>query len=348
MQTFRPASEAELADHVTEAAANGRRLSVTGSGSHNGAMRPIEADIALDLSAFSGVIDHDPTELVLTAGAATPLAEIIALLDAKGQMLAFEPPLSGPNATIGGAIATNAGGPRRFAAGAARDHFLGFRAVSGKGEAFKAGGRVIKNVTGFDLAKVIAGSWGTLAVLTEVTLKVVPRPRTTLTMSLDDISAGDAIAAMARACGSAASVTGAAYLPSERRALLRLEGFEASVAARAEGLSQLVGAHPAGDVDWQAFADPQGDNLWRVPLPAAEAAALEGVVLLDWAGGLAWVQSDTRPHPRAVLWRGDEALRRRDGGFPPLSPARQALERKVKQMFDPADILNRGLLGEDR
>ena len=346
METIRPSNEAELADRVADAAAAARTIAIRGGASHAAGMRPIATDFALDLSAFAGIIDHDPTELVLTAGAATPLAEIEALLDAAGQMLAFEPPRFGPGATLGGAIATNAGGPRRFAAGAARDHFLGFRAVSGRGEAFKAGGRVIKNVTGFDVSKLMAGSWGTLAILTEVTVKVVPRPRATLTLGLDDLDPGEAVAAMARACGSTASLSGAAYLPRERRVLLRLEGFEASVAARAAGLEALLGARPTDGFDWQAIARPDGHPLWRASIAPADATTLSDVVLLDWAGGLAWTTGEQRPHPNAMLWQGDDALCRSAAGFPPAATARTALEARLRQVFDPAGVLNPGLMRE--
>src|SRR6202030_262133 len=183
--------------------------------------RPAQTDLTLNLSALTGVTLYEPQELVLSAKAGTPLAEIEALLAANGQQLSFEPMnyagiLGGVagRGTIGGVLAANVSGPRRIKAGAGRDHFLGFYAVSGRGEAFKSGGRVVKNVTGYDLCKLIAGSWGTLAAMTEVTIKVLPRPeteQTVLVLKLDDATARKAMAA---ATGSFADVSAAAHLPA--------------------------------------------------------------------------------------------------------------------------------------
>ena len=216
-----PRDEADLVELVAQTAAGGGHLLVQGGGSRSrvGAP-PLEGAQPVDLSAFSGVIDYEPTELVLTARASTTMDEIEGLLAANNQMLAFEPPRlghlcgrQGAIPTLAGALAANAAGSRRLSAGAARDHFLGFRAVSGRGEAFKAGGKVVKNVTGFDLSKVMAGSWGTLAVLTEVSVKVLPRPPFTATLVLTGLDPTRACAAMAAACASPAPITGAAHLP---------------------------------------------------------------------------------------------------------------------------------------
>ena len=180
MTRFRPDDERALAEIVAAAVAQEEPLEIVAGGSKRSLGRPLQTPHALDVTAFAGIRDYAPEELVLTAGAATPMREIETALAAKGQMLAFEPPdwrglFGGAGApTLGGVIACNLAGPRRIKMGAARDHFLGFRAVSGRGEAFKAGGKVVKNVTGYDLAKLIAGSYGTLAVLTEVTVKVLP------------------------------------------------------------------------------------------------------------------------------------------------------------------------------
>ena len=186
--------------------------------------RPSQSDLTLDLSALSGVTLYEPEELVLSAKAATALAEIEALLDGKNQQLAFEPmdcaPLLGSEAggTIGGALAAGLAGPRRIKAGSARDHFLGFSAVSGRGEIFKSGGRVVKNVTGYDLCKLIAGCFGTLAAMTEVTVKVLPKPETEETLLLSSLDDARAVQAMTAAMASSCDVSGAAHLPARRRA----------------------------------------------------------------------------------------------------------------------------------
>src|SRR5262245_59921227 len=197
--TLKPRDSKDVEDAVQWALANGKALEVVGGGSKRAIGRPAQTDLTLDLSSVSGVTMYEPEELVLTAKAGTPLAEIEAVVAARQQMLAFEPPdYAGVlgrrrgGATLGGVLATNFSGPRRIRAGAARDHFLGFSAVSGRGETFKSGGRVVKNVTGYDLCKLMAGSWGTLAVMTEATIKVLPRPETEETLvllGLDDVAA---------------------------------------------------------------------------------------------------------------------------------------------------------------
>src|SRR6476659_8164453 len=215
----RDAKEGEAA--VQWLLAEGKAAEIVGHGSKRPIGRPAQTDLTLDLSALTGVTLYEPEELVLSANAATPLAEIEALVAAKGQQLAFEPMdyasvLGGVagHGTIGGTLAGNLSGPRRIKAGAARDHFLGFSAVSGRGETFKSGGRVVKNVTGYDLCKLLAGSWGTLAAMTDVTVKTLPRAEseeTVLVMDLDDGAAGKVMAAV---MGSFADVSAAAHLPA--------------------------------------------------------------------------------------------------------------------------------------
>src|SRR5579872_1506864 len=237
-------------------------LEIIGHGSKRAIGRPPQADLILDLSAHSGITQYEPAELVVSAKTGTPLNEIEAVLAAKGQRLAFEPVDCGQlmggetgRGTIGGTIATNFCGPRRTTAGGVRDHLLGFTAVSGRGETFKAGGRVVKNVTGYDFCKLMAGSWGTLAVMTEVTLKTLPKPETETTIvlsGLDDAAAGRA---MTLAMGSGCEVTGAAHLPAVTAArfptgaavaggaaltALRLEGVAPSVAERQAALQALL------------------------------------------------------------------------------------------------------------
>ena len=327
-----------------------RRIEVRGAGSKAAIGRPIDADLILDLSSLTGVVDYAPAELVLTARAGTSLAEVEALLAEAGQMLAFEPldyarllggaPSSGEGgaATLGGLIASNASGPRRLKDGAARDHFLGFRAVSGRGEAFKAGGKVVKNVTGYDLSKLIAGSWGTLCVLTEVTLKVLPRPQTRATLLIPGLSDAEAARAMSLAVGSPADISGAAHLPTgiaarsplarrfgaEAATVLRLEGFGPSVNARIRSLTEtlagfgspaLLEAPETIDLwifirDVLAFAG-EDRPVWRVSAPPMHGPAVLAAVqaeaacdgFYDWAGGLLWLAVPSAPDAGEALVR---------------------------------------------
>src|SRR5215467_12333946 len=218
---LQPRDAREVGEAVQWALANGKALEIIGHGSKRAIGRPAQTDLTLDLSALSGVTLYEPEELVLSAKAGTPLKEITALIAARGQMLAFEPMdyaalLGGPTdrATIGGVLAANLAGPRRIKAGAARDHFLGFSAVSGRGDTFKSGGRVVKNVTGYDLCKLIAGSWGTLAAMTDVTIKTLPIAETEQTVLVLGSDAATAAKVMAAAMGSFADVSAAAHVPA--------------------------------------------------------------------------------------------------------------------------------------
>src|SRR5215468_1512604 len=217
---LKPTTAAEVVEAVAQAVAAEAPLEILGQGTKRGLGRPVQAAHQLDLSGLGGITLYEPSELVLTCGAGTPLTVIEAALKESNQQLAFEPadlsPLYGgaPGAgTIGGALSCNLAGPRRLKAGAARDHFLGFKAVSGRGEAFQAGGRVVKNVTGYDLCKLMAGAHGTLAALTEVTIKVLPAPEKSRTVLLYGLDNGGAIAALSRALNSPHEVSGAAHLP---------------------------------------------------------------------------------------------------------------------------------------
>src|SRR6202140_2530727 len=248
---LKPRDAKEVEDAVAWALGNDKALEVAGQGSKRAIGRPSQTDITLDLSGLSGITLYEPEELVLSTKAGTPLAEIEALLEKNNQELAFEPmdygPLLGGEAgkgTIGGVIAANLSGPRRIKAGAARDHFLGVTAVTGRAETIKSGGRVVKNVTGYDLCKVLAGSWGTLAAMTDVTIKVLPKAETEATVVVEGLDDVRACAAMAAAMGSPLDVSAAAHLPdhvasyfdglptAEAATALRLEGIAPSVAHR--------------------------------------------------------------------------------------------------------------------
>lgn len=291
--TIKPRDAKEVEAAIIWAVGSGNSLEIVGQGSKRALGRPSQTDATLDLSALTGVTLYEPEELVLSAKAGTPIAEIEALLASRGQALAFEPmdlgPLLGgtPGAgTIGGVLAANLSGPRRIKAGAARDHILGFTGVSGRGETFKSGGRVVKNVTGYDLSKLMAGSFGTLAALTDVTVKTLPRAETEATVLVLGLDDARAVAAMAAAMGSSCDVSGAAHLPEKivLRAsddvpvghavtALRLEGVAPSVEHRRIALAELM--KPFGPLS--SLSEAQSRVLWRairdvIPFAASAAA----------------------------------------------------------------------------
>ena len=367
-----------LADAVRWAVSHERPLEVVAGGSKRRLGRPVQSAATLSLAAFDGIVDYQPSELVLTAKAATPLAAIEAATQAERQILAFEPadyaPLLGApggatpgSATLGGALACNLSGPRRIKAGAARDHFLGVHAVSGRGERFKAGGRVVKNVTGYDVCKLLAGSYGTLAVMHEVTVKVLPAPERTRTVLLFSLEPAAAIEALGAALGSAHEVSGAAHMPAgvaARSAVsyvadagaavsaVRVEGFPASVGARCEALRAMLGRFGAVEElhsknsatlwreirDVQAFAEDEGP-LWRLSVPPASgaaaaaqvAAAAEARALFDWGGGLVWLAVDGAEDAGEAAVR---AAAKAAGGHATLVRA-EAPMRAARAVFQP-------------
>ncbi|HEX7753201.1 MAG TPA: FAD-binding protein [Novosphingobium sp.] len=376
---LRPTTAEQLREIVAEAGATGRALEARGGGSKREIGAPGRATQVVELGALSGVIDYEPSELVLTALPATPLVEIEALLAARGQMLAFEPWDHGPlfgrpagAATIGGVVAAGVAGPRRVSAGSARDHLLGFTAVSGRGEAFKGGGKVVKNVTGYDTAKVIAGSWGQLAIMTELTLKVVPRPRATTTVALRGLSASAAIVAAAKALGSRCSPAAAAHFSPTAQTpavtAIRLEGFRESVDLRAMQLRDvLVDFADAVPLDedeaedlWASAREVRplaaAEALWRVHVAPSRAAALTDALerldaqwFADWAGALVWVGAPASADVRtpveglgghAMLLRGPSDLLRAIPIRHPDPSGVAALSARVKQAFDPAGVLD--------
>ncbi|WP_404478444.1 FAD-binding protein [Novosphingobium sp. BL-52-GroH] len=355
-------------DEVIDAVAGSAGLNIHGGRSKQDMWREAPDLTALDMRGMAGIIDHDPDELIITVRAGTLLAEVEQVLAARGQMLAFEPfdhgPLFGRAAgasTIGGIVAANVSGSRRVSAGAARDHVLGFEAVSGQGEAFKGGGKVVKNVTGYDLPKLLAGSWGTLAVLTEITLRVLPAAKAEQTLLLSGLDEARAVAAMGQALSLPASVSGAALMDGV--AALRIEGFAPSVVARIAALGRALAGFGPGTIiagsesrDWWArlasfgWSDPT-QPLWRVIVPPAAGAdagaALGGRRVYDWGGGLIWVEGPAAPdvagiarsfggHARPVRVNGP-AVAAEGGG------ALAALNARVKLAFDPQGKLNPGI-----
>jgi len=356
---FRPHNEAELVQLLR---APGPAFELAAGGSKRGVGRPVDAPL-LDLSGLTGIIDYAPGELVLTARPATPLAQIEAMLGARRQRLGFEPPAG---QTLGGVLMANSSGSRRISAGSARDHFLGFRAVNGRGEAFVGGGRVVKNVTGFDLPKALAGSWGTLAALTEVTVRLVPAAETESTLLFDCAGVAAAVDLCSQALGSMFEVSAAAYLPVHGVAL-RLEGLAASVQSRIAGLMPALGRSAqsllqAADsaLFWrrigalEALADLP--VIWRLSVPPREAARVLDAIepeafQLDWGGGLICLGARRVDAARvrgalrgghATLIRASAAERRANAVFEPLPPALAAIAGRLKAAFDPDNRLNPG------
>jgi len=375
--------EADNEEAVAEIVKQGRTLEIIGGGSKLGLGRPVSAAHRLSLSPIKGVTLYEPAELVMSVKAATPLGEIEEILAEKNQALAFEPPnlsrLLGGTAnhqTIGGVIATNLAGPRRCVAGSARDHVLGLRAVNGRGEIFSAGGKVVKNVTGYDLCKLLTGSYGTMAVFTELTVKVLPAAETEESLAIAGLDAPHAVAAMCQAMGSSAGISGAAYVPGSYT-VLRLEGFGPSVEARRQRLR--VALANMGDISlWDAeqsrswwrdlrdvapLAGMADCAIWKISLAATQAPDLLAQLklvhgtraFLDWGGALMWlaipcgedaqaglVRSLLPDGAHAMLVVAPEAVRASQPVFQPLPAAQAAVEERVRRSFDPDRLLNPG------
>ena len=378
----RAGNAAELCAIVRDAARDGRKLAITGGGTKAEIGGPEPRVDRLSMDAFSGIIDYDPAELVITAGAATPLDEIEAAIEAEGQMLAFDPPDMGPvfggaagRSTIGGVVASGFSGSQRLTRGAVRDHLLGFAAVSGRSELFKAGAKVVKNVTGYDLPKLMCGSWGRLAALTEVTLKVSPRSTCRVTMTCEGLTPVEAWSAMATLLCSQAEIAAAAFAPpgvlrEHSVTAIRLQGFEPSVAARSSMVEAMTRGRPfcrigasEGRSIWTALRDLSplsvAGCLWRISLPPREApgfiaalASADSHWMMDWAGGLIWLVSEqpsaviraaaTQRFGHAMLMRADSETRATVPALHPQPPALAALEERVRRAFDPLGVFETG------
>jgi glycolate oxidase FAD binding subunit len=364
---LRPDNEAQLVQLLQ---APGSAFELVAGGSKRGIGRPVDAPI-LDLSALSGIVDYQPGELVLTARPATTLSQIESVLSAQRQRFGFEPPApgiaGGPQPqTLGGVLMANSSGSRRVTAGSARDHFIGFRAVNGRGEAFVGGGRVVKNVTGFDLSKVLAGSWGTLAVLTEVSVRLVPTAQTESTLLFSAASVTVAVSLCSQALGSMFEVSSAALVPG-RGVALRLEGLATSVQSRIVGLLGALSGPPEevleGSASRQFWAHVGAARaladfpvLWRLSVPPAQAARILDDIepqgfQLDWGGGLIWIGAHHVDAARvrgalrgghATLIRAPEAERRTTAAFQPQAPAIAAIAARFKAAFDPDNRFNPG------
>jgi glycolate oxidase FAD binding subunit len=376
MSTLQPSDAKQTAEAITWAAAEGCSLEILAGGTKRALGRPVRADHVLDVSRLTGVDKYEPAELVLTARPGEPLASVNAQLDKQRQILAFEPPdwraLLGSDGeqTLGGVIACNLAGPRRVRAGSARDYVLGFSAVNGFGDLWKAGGKVVKNVTGYDMCKLQAGAFGTLSALTELTLKVSPKPETACTVVLHGLADEIAIPALAQALNSPYEVSGAAHLPASvtRRSksgvaaglgaatALRLEGPRPSVAFRIDALESLLGRGARLDeTQSAAFWTEVGSVkplfehgsriVWRLcptPSRASSVAQLIHSALssaeyyFDWGGGLIWLSLDPQ---EAGSDAGAAVLRpavKSAGGHATLIAAPEAI-RAATPVFEPAD-----------
>lgn len=362
-EAIAPKSAQELADVI---AGRNAPVEIIGSGTKRGLGRPLTGLAPLSMKAFTGISLYDPAELIIEAGAATPLADIEKALAKKNQQLAFEPPAGG---TIGGAVACNLSGPRRIKSGALRDHLLMVEGVSGRGEVFKAGARVVKNVTGYDLPKLMAGSFGTLAALTAVTLKVMPKPETEATLIVPDQTIAAAVTTMTAALQSPNEVSGAAHMPGTGT-LLRVEGISASVTFRLTRLRDMFPTAKLAETSpWPAVRDHQarkGEILWRISLPPSAAPAYIASLRkkfsfdlhLDWGGGFIWLACAAAedahaesvrsllPSGHATLVTAPEDVRVRVPVFQPQPPALAALTRRVKEAYDPKGLLNPGRMYE--
>lgn len=346
-----------LREQVLGAAAHGRTLRPHGSGSKDFLAQTLSGT-PLDMRGAQGVIAYEPSELFITAHAGTRLADIESLLAAHNQMLAFEPPHLGPHATLGGALATGLSGPRRMAAGSLRDFVLGVTLMDGQGRVLRFGGQVMKNVAGFDVSRLIAGSFGTLGLILEVTLKVLPRPpaEQTRVLALDEAHALSTL----REWG-AQPLPLSATLWHDGRLAVRLSGAEPALAAAV----RIIGGEPLAADDaaalWQSVREQRhpffaGDApLWRVALPPmAPALALEGRPLVEWNGLQRWLRSDIDADAlrhavralggHATLFRGGRAVDRALGVFEPLAPEVMAVHRRLKQAFDPSGVFSPGRL----
>ena len=367
-----PADEAALAEAIRD----GGPFEIVGGGTRQGLGRPVEA-APLSTERLDGVTLYEPAALTLVAGAGCRLADIEAMLAAEGQRLPFEPPgfaaLLGTEgrSTLGGVVATGASGPRRIQAGACRDSLIGVRFVDGAGRVLKNGGRVMKNVTGYDLAKLLCGSHGTLGVLTEVAFKLLPTPETAATLALEGLDDATAVRALSAALGSPYDVTGAAHVPGGAT-LARIEGFGAAVAYRADRLRETLAAFGAVEIvpddaarwralrDVTAFAGREG-AVWRLSLkpsaaPGVVARIAPAAAQYDWGGGLVWLLTPETGDAgaaairaavdavggHATLIRAGAATRRAVAPFHPEPAPVAALSAGLRARFDPHGKLNPG------
>ena len=372
------ANEDQLVEFVRAARDVRSPFEIVAGGTRRSVGKPVGDIPVLDVSGLSGVIKYEPAELIITAGPATPVAEIKAVLAEKGQRLGFDPAdwsrLLGSNgaATLAGAASSDASGSGKLRHGGARDSLLGFRAVNGLGEAFRGGAKVVKNVTGFDLPKLVCGAFGTLCVLTEMTFRVYPQPQLSTTLCMADVTPEEGFAALRKIALSALEPVGLAYLPANMladggkgAALIKLEGAQQPLEEKIALAHGLLGnaIHPIEGDPFTAigcgekFADIPGD-IWRVMIPRAEAPRIAMELharhwLGDLAGAVLWLAADpaegarireiaAKANGQAMLLRGSAESRAALGLFAPQAPVLAALSKAVKAAFDPLSLFNPG------
>jgi glycolate oxidase FAD binding subunit len=347
----------QYAGRIRTAAAENRPLRLRGGGSKDFYGQAVEGEV-LDTRAYAGIVAYEPTELVITARGGTPLTELEAALRVEGQHLAFEPPHFGPGATVGGMVAAGLSGPRRQCAGAVRDFVLGVRMLDGRGDDVSFGGQVMKNVAGYDVARVIAGSLGTLGLILEVSLKVPPLPFAEATLRME-LPQDKAIELLNHWGGKPLPISACAW--TEGELTLRLSGAASAVKAARETIGgEMVEAEQA-ERFWRAIREQTAPffgtdrPLWRLSVPSVTLPlALPGEQLLEWGGALRWLSSkaDARTVREAAARSGGHAtlFRASDksaGAFTPLAPALAKIHRNLKQAFDPAGIFNPGRMYPD-
>lgn len=373
-----PQSPEAVRDAVASAVARGEKLEIVGGGSRERFGAPERTGSLLDMRGLCRVLDYQPRELTIEVEAGAPLAEVDALLAAHGQTFAFDAfdaaaMFGGPvgRATIGGAVASGLAGPGRLQGGGPRDHLLGFEAVSGRGELFVAGGKVVKNVTGYDVSKLMANSWGRMAALTKLTLRVAPRPEATMTLACADLSPEAAVRLMCEALRAPVNVAAAAWLPTVT--LLRLDGFDRSVALRAESLRARLSAQgglelldrTAAEDLWRQTREAtwleHSETLWRIGIaPTRAAATVRGLqelgakTFIDFSGARIWAGASAEVDPRrlrevvagqgghATLIRAPDAIRATTPAFHPSAPGVAELSRRAVESFDPCGVFRTG------
>ena len=339
-----------LQERIRQAAARGTALRIRGGGTKDFYGNALQGEL-LDTRGHTGIVSYEPTELVITARCGTSLSEVQKILGEKNQMLPFEPPHFGPGATLGGCVATGLSGPRRASAGSVRDFLLGAKLVDGRGQQLAFGGQVMKNVAGYDVSRLLAGSLGTLGIILEVSLKVLPRPPAEITLRME-LPQAKALESLNRWAGRPLPISASAWRDGELR--LRLSGAESAIRAAAGQLGGEAIAPEAAALHWigireQSDAFFAGETpLWRLSLPSnAPVLELPGEQLLEWGGALRWLKSGAeaagvraaaaRAGGHATLFRASE---KPAGAFAPLPAVLARLHRELKNAFDPAGILN--------
>lgn len=348
----------QLQEQVNAARNDGKQLLIQGSGTKTTLGRTTNADLQLlSTAGHSGIVNYHPVELVMTARAGTPLADIDQALEENGQMLACDPMRFGGSATIGGSLATNQAGPARPWFGSLRDHVLGIKLINGRAEHLKFGGQVMKNVAGYDVSKLQAGAMGSLGLITEVSFKVLPKPAAGATIA-QELPLTDAIVQMNRIAGTSKPISGTCWV--EGRMYVRFEGAERAVAAsikRSDGEPLASGEaqqfwHDLRELQLGFYCDKEQQTLWRFSVnPAAEAARLDQTWLIDWIGAQRWLKGDfdLRELQALAQTMGGEVVRYRGGDrsddiHHQNNPVLQRLHQRLKQAFDPDNIFNPGRL----